>query len=355
MYPYDILPQGLDLVRVGIARALAKHTNTHPRLIASQRWGAKSVAFDYVMKAAVGGNDSDSAPELLASAGAVAAEFLAAVAPLTILGKLQGLRRVPVNAPFVATSAGAIAYWVRQNRAAPVSKGAFYRDHIESRKLAALVVFANALLENTSPAAEAMIRADLLRACAFSSDLTFIDESNGGSADEKPASVTYGAASVAATGDLADDLDALVGAFGGSLETASFVMHPRLAVQIALKAGSGGLGCDLGAKGGTLAGLPTITSESCTYDTGGGTIALIDAGGVCICDEGADIRESQAATIEMADDPTGATDTPAAMTKQFVSLFQSDSSAMIVSRSINWKLGRADSVAILTGASYGMA
>jgi HK97 family phage major capsid protein len=347
----QILQKGTTFARMAIARALAHGDPSTVHALAASRWGANSAVADLLLKSAVGGGTTTSLSELAGTRQAVV-EFLEVVRPMTILGKLAGLRRVPVNTPYVALSTGATAYWTAQGRATPVSATAFDRETMTSLKIAALVVLAKELLESADPMAEDLIRRDLARAVAELSDRSFIDADNGGIAGEMPASVTNAAATIAATTDFADDLAAALDAFAGDLETAAWVMSPKLAAKLGLRAGGRGAAADLGARGGSLAGLPAIVSAACQPSSDGYSITLLDAGSICTVDEGAELALSRQATVEMDSAPTGDTTTPAASTTAMVSLFQTDSVGLIVTRRMNWKLARAGSVVCITGASY---
>ena len=217
--------------------------------------------------------------------------------------------------------------------------------------IVALTIFSQKILRNASPAAEAVIRVDLLRAVATLSDLSFISRTNDGISGEMPASVTYGAASTAASGSLKADVSALLDTFSGSLDEAVWIAHPLLAAQMAMTDSS--INGGLGPRGGEYLGMPFVTSQGVEYDSNGGTLILLDPTSVVVVDEGVDIRISTVASIEMDNEPTGDTLSPSAMTKNFVSLFQSDSAALLTTRAINWELARADAVSLLTGCDYG--
>lgn len=62
---------------------------------------------------------------------------------------------------------------------------------------------------------------------------------------------------------------------------------------------------------------------------------------------------SREAMIEQDTSPTGATDTPAAASANPTSMFQSESTANKVVRSIKFAKRRASAVAFVTGADYG--
>jgi Phage capsid family len=343
--------RGMSFTRCAIALALAGPDHGAAHVIAARRWGANSPVASLLTKAAVGGANLSDWSEL-ADARLVAAEFLEYVRPMTILGRLQGLRKVPANVPYVAMSGAATAFWTAQGRATPVSRGAFDRATMAPFRLAALLVLSNALLQAESAEAETLVRNDLARAVAHLADQTFIDPSNAGTAGQTPASVTNGAATVTGTTDFRDDIEGAIAAFGGSLETASWVLHPRTAVQIGLRAGAAGQPADLGARGGVLCRLPAVCSESVPYDSNGGIIALIDAASICLVDEGVEVSRSTATMIEMSDDPSGDSVTLEAASSYPVSLFQTDSTALLVSRRLNWSLARADGVVYVDGCDY---
>jgi hypothetical protein len=213
------------------------------------------------------------------------------------------------------------------------------------------MVFPNELLADSSAEAERLVLSDMGKAEVELSDVSFIEPASAGVAGQMPAAVTHGAPTIASTGDVADDLEAAIGAFGGDLSTASWVLHPRLAVQMGLRAGGRGVAADLGARGGLLAGLPAITSESCDYGSDGGTIALIDAAGISMLDQGIEVKRSRAAAVEMSNTPAGNTTTPTAATS-LVPLFQTESTALLLTRRINWKVAKAGGVVCIVDARY---
>src|SRR5690606_24298497 len=97
---------------------------------------------------------------------------------------------------------------------------------LDRRKVAALIAASMAALEAVGERAERALETDLRRALVAVLDDAFIAPGNAGVAGEVPASVTYGTAALASSGDAAADLKALIAAFGGDLTTASFVTDP---------------------------------------------------------------------------------------------------------------------------------
>jgi HK97 family phage major capsid protein len=344
--------RGQSFVRTCIALAASGGRVDEAAAYASKRWGhTSSPAF--ILKSAVSGGSSANLDwsGLVDGEGAVT-EFLEFVRPMSIIGKLEGLRRVPANTPYCATSTGATAYWTSEGKATPVSPLAFARDTMAPLKIACLVVLSRELIENSRPEAESLIRRDLARAITELSDRSFIDPTSSGTPGQMPASVTSGVTPSVSAGVLEDDLAQAVDAFGGDFESAAWCLHPRLAVQIALKAAGRGIGADLGPKGGLLLGLPAITSKSCQFDSTGGLITLLDAGGVVFLDEGAELKISTDADVAMDTEPSGDILAPAAETTAVVSLFTSDSVGLILTRRTNWALARENAVVCVSGCDY---
>lgn len=348
------LTRGLAFARLAIAKAIGGQLPTERHQFATKRWGSRSTVADLVLKASVSGAGSGSGEWGAEMAGTtqIAAEFLDLVHAQSIIGKLHGLRRVPANVPFITQSGGAVAHWRGQSKAAPLSAGSLDRDSMAALGLSALMVFPIDLLRDSSPEAEAMILRDMVAAARELADSSFIDPANSGTAGISPAAVTYNATTIASTGDAADDIEAAVGAFGGSLETASWILPPRTAVQMGLRAGGRGIAADVGARGGTLAGLPAICSESCPHDSDSGTIALVDAGGICLREDGLDVAPSREAMVEMSDAPAGAGDTPTAASVVPVALWQAELVGLKITLRVNWRRARSGSVVIISSAAY---
>lgn len=351
---------GLAITRFVIARSLniARGESRSPTAakdllaMAQRRWGPTSMAVSLCKSAVAGGGSGLGAwGSELADVASEAQIFLDAVRPRTILGKMQGLRRVPKNTPFARTATGATAYWTGQGRAARLSAGAFQRDKLAPLSLIGIQVLSQDLLEDSSPEAEEMVRSDLSGAVVELSDLSFIDPTSAGVTDEMPASISYGAPSFAATGDLADDCERALSMLEGTLETAVWVMHPRLAASIGLRSAGRGVAADLGARGGSLAGLPVLTSEAVPFDSDNGSIILVDAGGVLLLDDGLRFSHALEDAIEMSDAPTGDAMTPTGATS-LVSLWQTESAAIKIVRRINWQRAREAGVVVITAAAY---
>jgi HK97 family phage major capsid protein len=337
-------------LRAVIARSMGDIGKGGPVDYARTRWGVDSDVVE-VVKADVQGGElqAGSWGTSLANQAAV---FLELVDAGSIIGKLPGLRRVPANTPYVAVTSGPTAYWRGQSKGVPCSTLGLTPGTLSPLSLGALIVVSNTLLESNDPKAEALIRDAMVKAIRHASDFSFVDQSNAGVPGVEPPSITNGVSGLTSTGDLAGDIGLLLEGFGGDLQTSAWIMSPSVAAQIVLSTGGVGLGADLGLRGGQLLGLPAIVSSSSEHTSSGGDLVLVDAARVVLIDEGINVVKSNVATVEMSTLPTGATDTPVAMSQKMVSLYQDDATAFLATRRINW-VAAAGAVAVVSGIAYG--
>jgi hypothetical protein len=335
-------------------RALIARTvdQADPVGYAKAHWGPESGAVVLLQRAAVGGITSASA---MSQIGAVDDEFFAAIVQASIVGKLR-CRAVPFNVRMLRMATPARGYWVGQSKPIPMSLQSLTGSSLERRKIGAIVVATLESITAGNALSEERLEEDLRAALVGALDEAFIDASNAGVAGEQPAAATYGAPATASSGDAGTDLAALVANFTGDLAQASLVTDPNTATELALaRDASGGFAFpDCGPRGGSILGIPLLTSGSSPRDSNGGQLALIDPSGIAAQIEAIEVMRSTQATLEMADDPTGATDSPAAMTKTLVNLFQTDSIAFRATIHGNWERQRA-AAAVITGASYAVA
>jgi len=83
---------------------------------------------------------------------------------------------------------------------------------------------------------------------------------------------------------------------------------------------------------------------------------LLDAGAIGALDTGLEVSATKEAMIEQADNPTGAGDTPTGATgASLISLFQSDSVAIKVTRRVNWQRLSQTACVVATGCDYASA
>lgn len=276
-------------------------------------------------------------------------DFLAAVRPRTILGRLrERARRLPFYTQTMRQTAGTRATWVREGGPIAVTAGAFTKDGaLVPRKVAGIAVVTEELARASD--ADQILTRDLENACIAALDEAFADPANAGVADERPASVFYGAPVVPSSGSdaaaLRADLLALLDAYEGDLSSATLITSNKVAMQIGLMpAFAGSTVIDL-VGDSRLAGLPLLASDSTPTDTSGSILGIVDLnrleiGGLTE----AEVTTSMEAAIQMNDTPT-----PGATT--LVSLYQTDSVGILAKIITNWRAAPG-AAAYIGGADY---
>ncbi|OWR00872.1 phage major capsid protein [Sphingopyxis witflariensis] len=344
------LPKGSTFVRYAMALAVGKDVGNAAAYAAS-RWGEGSQVHRILKGAVSAGDTAGWGEELVSEYGAAAADFLGLVRERTIIGRLPGLRRVPPLTPFLRVSSGATASWIAEGGAMAMRGMTFARDSLETLKIAALTVLTEELASSADPAAESMIRADLISAIVEASDTAFIDPGNSGTPGEQPAAVTNGITAVTSGGDFTESIETLTRTFAGDLTAAYFVGRPELFVQI-----SGIEYPNIGARGGEIAGIPALASRYVpmgagdTYD-----LALIDPSGITYTSDeaGTELKTARHASIQFDDAPTMDSVEPTGA--NMINLWQVNGTAIAALLRQNWIRTRPGSVALLTGIAAGSA
>jgi hypothetical protein len=93
--------------------------------------------------------------------------------------------------------------------------------------------------------------------------------------------------------------------------------------------------------------MPLIVSRSSPYATAGGQLALLDPSGIAYASAGVKVAQSGQTSLSMRDDPSAPI--------EHVSLFQTDSAALVAEINANWEVQRAGSVSVITDALYSTA
>jgi hypothetical protein len=228
------------------------------------------------------------------------------------------------------------------------------------------------LLRDSSPSAEAVIREEMVRAHVVALDDAFINPSNQGLFDDsnvqyKPMSILHGAtqgnlSSPAAGITPEDTLEGLLNNFGGDLENSVLIMHPFVAARLASSDRP-----RIGANGGDWAGIKVVTSSNVPGGTGDGLIALVDPQGIAVSlpDDGSEIRISRNGTVDMLQvssqssgrGPTADTSESPAFDStpihtDVVSLFATNSVAILAERRASWRVIRSNCVVWSSGLGF---
>ena len=126
----------------------------------------------------------------LVYAANLTAEFIDLLRPQTVVGRLT-LRPVPFNVRIPRQTTGSVANWVGEGLSKPVSKLDFDAITIPWAKMACIIVITQELARFSNPAAEMLVRDDLIAAMAQFKDNQFLDPAVAPVAGLKPGSITH--------------------------------------------------------------------------------------------------------------------------------------------------------------------
>jgi hypothetical protein len=307
--------------------------------------------------------------QLVGTESSAFADFAEFLRPQTIVGKfgangIPALRQVPFRTRLVGQTSGGAGYWVGESQGKPLTKFDFTSTTLTPLKVANIAVTSMELLRDSSPSAEAIVRDQLAAALKERMDIDFISPTKSASAGVSPASITNGISQTASTGNQADavrqDIAALMESFitnNNPPTSGVFIMKSATAMRLSLL--RNGLSSakefpDINLNGGTLEGLPVITSEHVPEDTYGTFVTLVNAGDIYFADAGEiEVDMSMEASLEMKDTGlTQAADSPPGPSS-VVSLWQTNCVGFRAERTVNWARRRTEGVAVLDGVHWG--
>lgn len=359
------LPKGTAFTRYAIALARSKGNLMQAQEIA-KGWEDSTPEVATVLKAAVAaGTTTDPAwAGPLVEYQNMASEFIELLRPQTIIGRIQGLRRVPFNIKMPGQTSGSSVNWVGEGAPKPVSALAFDTTTLRFTKAAGIVVLTDELVRFSNPSAEAIVQGDLIASMTQFLDRDFVDPAKAEVADVSPASITNGVTPIQASGTTADalkaDVRALYAAFLAENMTPAgsvWIMTPTMAMTIGMMQNALGQpefpGIDM--NGGTFFGLPVVVSENIPRQAevagppaipAGERIILAKASEILLADDGGvTIDVSREASLQMDGAPT-------AGAQSLVSLWQNNMVALRAERFINWKRRRLQAVGYINSANY---
>lgn len=345
------LPKGTAFVRYAGALARSKG-NLFQAVELAKAWHDTTPEVETVLRAAVSvGTTTDANwAKPLVEYQNMTSEFIDLLRPATIIGNIQGLRRVPFNVKIPGQTGASSVNWVGEGKAKPVSGLSFNSISLGFAKLAGIVVITDELAKFSSPSAEALVRDDLIKSISAFQDKAFIDPTKAAVTDVSPASVTNGVTGIASSGVDLDavktDVKAAFGKFiAANLTPESGVWLMSATTALALSLMTNPLGQyeypKLTMRGGEFHGLPVVVSEQV-----GNMLVLLNASDILLADEGGIMLDtSSEASLEMSDTPDG--------TASLVSLWQNNLLGIRAERFINWRRRRAEAVAVISGVAYG--
>lgn len=281
-------------------------------------------------------------------------EFLELLRPMTLIGRIPGLRYVPFNIKVPTQTGGGTYGWVGEGQPKPLTAAAFGQHTLGVAKAAGIIVLTEELVRYSSPSAEALVRDEMLQGITRFLDAQFIDPAVTAVQDVSPASITQGVTGTAASGTTEAHAKADINALLKSMAAANYPLGEiALITTEAIAFALGGLENALGQPsfsldvgGGSIRGVPVVTSNSV-----GAQIVAVHAPSVLIADEGGvEIDMSREASVQMdsAPDSSESIDGDTVM----VSLWQANMIGLRAERFINWKKARSTAVDRIHTVAY---
>jgi HK97 family phage major capsid protein/HK97 family phage prohead protease len=356
--------KGIGFARYVMALANTKGNRFEAAQYAKDEWG--DGADDVVAqlrrkpaahtKAAVAAGDTGTtgwAAELFEPTNLVS-EFLEMLRPMTLIGRIPGLRTVPFNIKVPSQTGGGTYAWVGEGQPKPLTAATFGQVTLGVAKAAGIIVLTDELVRFSSPSAEALVRDEMLQGITRFLDAQFIDPTIAAVTDVSPASITNGVSGTAAS-DTTEaaakaDLNALLqGLADDNYPLGEIVLITSESIAFALGGLENALGQQsfmLSVGGGEIRGVPVVTSNSV-----GAQIVAVHAPSIFVADEGGvEIDMSREASVQMDDspDPAESVDADTVM----VSLWQANLIGLRAERFINWKKARSTAVDRIHTVAY---
>jgi HK97 family phage major capsid protein len=357
-------PPGIGLARVVIAKVLARLDAVSAVDVVSQRWPDDEEVKNFFMRANVPAATTSNASYLgnLVEPTTLAQEFLDFLRPQTIIGKIPNLQSVPFNVRIASQTSGAVANWVGQGKAKPVTSFGTGEQTLGFTKIAAIAVITEEVARFSSPSAEALVRRELSRAVIERMDIDFIDPTVAAVTNVNPASITNGLTPLSSAGTDADairtDIQNILEFFLLNNQNAAevvLIMPATLALAASLQTNAFGQPefPAISMTGGTLRGITVVTSQYAANQSGAGNLVIaLDPQAILIADDGTvRVDASREASIEMSDAPAHDSVTPTAAS--LVSMYQTNSVAIRAERFINWAKARSTAVVYMDDVNWG--
>lgn len=270
----------------------------------------------------------------------LAAGFIESLRAASVFDRLLAdgtLRRVPLRTRLAISTMAATGALVGEGAPTPVSSLAFSAQGLQPVKTQALIAVTQELITGTTAAGNSLLATELRNGVAASTDAAFL------------AGVSTGAQAVAGSNAPLTDL-------GAALEVVNttgngrpyLVVDPHTANRLATKATTTGEQAfpSMTPNGGELAGVPVLVSDQVpAADSNGRKAVLLDATAIAGDAEAPMMDASTQAALQLASNPsTGA--------QQLVSMFQTDSVALLANRWIGFEVIRASGVVVIEDVAW---
>lgn len=364
------LPPGIGFTRAILCKTAAflSQGQHSPLEIAKARYPSSESVHQYLKTIVPGGTTISSTwAGPLVDQTNLSSEFIEFLRPMTILGKfgtgnIPSLRRVPFNIRVVGQTTGGNAWWVGQGAPKPLTSFAFEATTLLWAKIATIAVISRELARFSSPSADMIVRDQLAAALRDQLDRDFVDPATAAVTNVSPASITNGLTALSSAGTSADnartDIQNLLESFIlANINPTNLVLIMPNTLALALSLLRNSLGQkefnDITMNGGTLEGIPVITSQHAANQSGSGNMVIaVNANEIFLADDGqVSVEASTEASLEMLDNPTN--NSASGTATSMVSMFQTNSIALLAERFINWSRRRTGAVAYMDDVNWG--
>ncbi|WP_313302923.1 phage major capsid protein [Diaphorobacter sp.] len=295
------------------ARVLRAKSHGGAPEFAQAQWGPNSRVAAILQKGLLSTASVAGDPDLRAASSG----FLSLVRSRSLIGKIaavSGFAKVPFETPSLIQKTPLGAGWSGETRVIALASSSFDTASLKRKKIASIVPQTNELLKGAGADFESALTRDLVAAVAELEGAAFIDAANL-ETEESPAAITAGITPTTGTTDPKADIKTLLESFTGDIETAVLVTRPDAGLTLY---NAGFLGS--GVKGGDVAGVPHVTSNT----VAAGTVALIDPSHILLADDGVVLDLSDEALLFDENNKP-------------ISLWQFNLSAIRAIRYLNWK------------------
>jgi HK97 family phage major capsid protein/HK97 family phage prohead protease len=359
--PNSNVPKGIAFARTVLCKAYAKLENIDPAKLAEQYYPDDLRIRNYLqipstVRAAVPAaytGDSGGWAETIAEAQTVENEFIEFLRPMSVLDRMEGVRRVQFNVKYSRMSTGQTGSWVGENLPIPLTSGAFDPVTLGKTKVGGISVLTREQMLFSNINAETAIAGDLAAAIVQAADSKFLS-ADAAAAGVSPAGLLNGVSAISSAGDTAENVRTdLVNLFEPmsaaniSRSTVTYVTTENIHFALGNMQSTLGVMYFPTVLDGTLSGRPILASNS----AGGGDLIAISAPNILVALGGVEISMSDQASLEMLDgslvqdgtDGTGAS---------LWSTWQNEAVAIKVTRFANWAKARAAAVQYIGDATY---
>jgi HK97 family phage major capsid protein len=338
--PLDQSHGGAEFVLLAKCIAKARGQLSLAATIADTAYGGQRVAA--ILRSAISaGTVTDAAwAGSLSGYQSVAEGFIESLRSLSVFDRLLAdgsMRRVPLRTRLAVSTLVANGAVVSEFQAVPLSRLAIAGPGLDRRKAQALIALTNEVLDGAESAGAALLARELRAGVAAATDAYFLT------------SLLTGAQTVAGSASPLADLGKLLDVVNTTGAGRPYlVVLPHVANRLATKATTGGDQAFPGMtpQGGEIAGVPVLVSDQApASDSNGNKAVLIDGAAIVGDSDTVAVDTSENAALQMADNPAGGA-------QPLVSMFQSNSTALLATRFFGFDLIRSTGVAVLTDASW---